>query len=361
MRIETEIDAELEAAEIHRRVFAAGGPAVFFAHVKGCRFPMVSNLFGTMERARYIFRDTLEAVRRLVELKIDPAAALTRPGGMFKAAADGADHAAASAYRRRPCLHTRRRSPNCRSCSAGRTTAGRSSRCRWSTPRTPISRAGDIRTSACTACSSPAASMPPNEEVGLHYQIHRGIGVHHAAAIRRGEPLRVNIFVGGAPAMMRGRRDAAAGGNERAGVRRGARPAIASRLVHDRCAAADLCRCRFLHHRHDRSAHRTLPEGPFGDHLGYYSLAHEFPVLRVEHVYHRDGAIWPFTVVGRPPQEDTMFGQLIHELTGPVIPTVIPGVKRCTRSMRRACIRCCWRSAASGTCRMPSARGRRNC
>ena len=72
---------------------------------------------------------------------------------------------------------------------------------------------------------------------------------------------------------------------------------------------------------------RQLPEGPFGDHLGYYSLAHDFPVLNVEHVYHRDNAIWPFTVVGRPPQEDTVFGELIHELTGPVIPTVLPGIK----------------------------------
>lgn len=70
----------------------------------------------------------------------------------------------------------------------------------------------------------------------------------------------------------------------------------------------------------------TLPEGPFGDHLGYYSLAHEFPVLRVEKVYHRPGAVWPFTVVGRPPQEDTSFGHIIHEITGPVIPTVIAGV-----------------------------------
>ena len=69
-----------------------------------------------------------------------------------------------------------------------------------------------------------------------------------------------------------------------------------------------------------------LPEGPFGDHLGYYSLKHPFPVLRVEKVWHREGAIWPFTVVGRPPQEDTSFGQIIHELTGPIIPTVVHGV-----------------------------------
>nr|WP_315854267.1 UbiD family decarboxylase domain-containing protein [Gemmata palustris] len=71
---------------------------------------------------------------------------------------------------------------------------------------------------------------------------------------------------------------------------------------------------------------RTKPEGPFGDHLGYYSLTHDFPVMTVDAVYHRPGAIWPFTVVGRPPQEDTTFGDLIHELTGPVIPTVIPGL-----------------------------------
>ena len=72
---------------------------------------------------------------------------------------------------------------------------------------------------------------------------------------------------------------------------------------------------------------RILPEGPFGDHLGYYSLVHDFPVLTVEEVFHRPGAIWPFTTVGRPPQEDTSFGAFIHELTGDLIPTVIPGLK----------------------------------
>ena len=71
----------------------------------------------------------------------------------------------------------------------------------------------------------------------------------------------------------------------------------------------------------------NCPKGRFGDHLGYYSLAHDFPVLRVEQVYHRRGAIWPFTTVGRPPQEDTTFGQFIHELTGPVVPTLVPGVR----------------------------------
>jgi 4-hydroxy-3-polyprenylbenzoate decarboxylase len=85
-------------------------------------------------------------------------------------------------------------------------------------------------------------------------------------------------------------------------------------------ADADFCICGTV------VPGKLLPEGPFGDHLGYYSRRHDFPVLAVDRVYHRDDAIWPFTVVGRPPQEDTVFGQLIHELTGPMIPVVLPGV-----------------------------------
>src|SRR5262245_46950080 len=79
VRIESEVDARLEAAEIHRRVCAAAGPAIYFSRIKGCRFPMVSNLFGTIERARFMFRDGLERVRRLIELKIDPTVVFRQP------------------------------------------------------------------------------------------------------------------------------------------------------------------------------------------------------------------------------------------------------------------------------------------
>src|SRR4051794_8210744 len=79
VRLDDEVDPRLEAAEIHRRVYARGGPAVLYANVRGCRFPMVSNLFGTIERARYLFRHTYESVRRAIELKIDPARAFRNP------------------------------------------------------------------------------------------------------------------------------------------------------------------------------------------------------------------------------------------------------------------------------------------
>jgi 4-hydroxy-3-polyprenylbenzoate decarboxylase len=168
-------------------------------------------------------------------------------------------------------------------------------------------------------------------EVGLHYQIHRGIGVHHAKALRRGVPFRVNVAVGGPPAMTLAAvmplpeslpelAFAGALGGHRIDLVRPPLSGDGKFPFLPMPAEADFCIVGTV------DPERQLPEGPFGDHLGYYSLTHDFPVLNVEKVFHREGAIWPFTVVGRPPQEDTVFGEIIHELTGPIIPTVVAGV-----------------------------------
>jgi 4-hydroxy-3-polyprenylbenzoate decarboxylase len=175
-----------------------------------------------------------------------------------------------------------------------------------------------------------------NREMGLHYQIHRGIGVHQAKANKRGEALKVCIFVGGPPshtfsAVM----PLPEGVSELifAGVLGGRRfrykkadgytiSADADFVITGEIlsADADFVITGEIH------PHETKPEGPFGDHLGYYSLTHEFPLMRVHKVYHRKNAIWPFTVVGRPPQEDTSFGAMIHEIVGPIVPSEIPGL-----------------------------------
>jgi 4-hydroxy-3-polyprenylbenzoate decarboxylase len=128
IRLDHEIDAHLEAAEIQRRLYEAGGPAVLFTRVKNCRFPMVCNLFGTKERTHFLFRDTLDKVRRLVELKIDPTAVLKRP----------LRYAGARAGR---SWNVKRRSISCRRSRAGRTTAARSSRCPRSIRKTSTNRA----------------------------------------------------------------------------------------------------------------------------------------------------------------------------------------------------------------------------
>ncbi len=324
VRVREEVDPYLEMAAIHLRVFERGGPALLFENVKGTRFPAVSNLFGTPERARFLFRDTLERVRALVALKYDPAAAARRPFRHLPALLTA--FAAVPLRRRRgaPILHGRARVSDLPQIVS------------WPMDGGPfvtlpqvytedVGRPGVVHANlGMYRIQMAGNAYVPDEEVGLHYQIHRGIGVHQARADAAGVPLNVSVFVGGPPAhAFAAVMPLPEGLSELtfAGALGGRR----FRYLHDDegfcvSADADFVITGTVH------PGETKPEGPFGDHLGYYSLTHPFPVLRVRRVYHRRGAIWPFTVVGRPPQEDTAFGALVHELTGSAIPREIPGL-----------------------------------
>lgn len=324
VRIDAELDAGLEVAEVHRRVCAAGGPALLFTRIRGCRFPMVSNLFGTLDRARFLFRDTLADMQRLVELKTDPAKLLRKPWQYA-----GATRCAAAMLPK---------SVSWAAATANETTISElPQQISWPEDggafiTLPQVYTEDVREPGYRRSNLgmyrvqlSGGGYQQDREIGLHYQIQRSIGVQHAAAIADGKPFRVNIFVGGPPSMMlaavmplpEGLSELGfAGALARRRVRMFRSPI--GLPIH---ADADFCICGTV------VPGKLLPEGPFGDHLGYYSRQHDFPVLVVDRVYHRDDAIWPFTVVGRPPQEDTVFGQLIHELTGPMIPVVLPGVQ----------------------------------
>jgi 4-hydroxy-3-polyprenylbenzoate decarboxylase len=148
--------------------------------------------------------------------------------------------------------------------------------------------------------------------------------VHQTKTNKKNQPLKVSIFVGGPPShSLAAVMPLPEGISELtfAGAVGGRRFRYA--YVDGFCISldADFVITGEVHPNENK------PEGPFGDHLGYYSLTHEFPLMRVHKVYAKDNAIWPFTVVGRPPQEDTAFGALIHEISGSAIPNEIPGVK----------------------------------
>jgi 4-hydroxy-3-polyprenylbenzoate decarboxylase len=323
VRIEQPIDPNLEAAEIQRRVFQAGGPVIYFASVKGCRFPMVCNLFGTMERMRYLFRDSLESLRRLVELSADPADALRHPR-LYLRAPWWALNARPKRVGRGAVLEKETHIDQLPQLKCWPKDGGAYITLPQVYTEDP-DRPGLAHSNlGMYRVQISGGQYEPNAQVGLHYQIHRGLGIHHAAALRRKEKLRLNVFVGGPPAMMvaavmplpEGMSELAlAGLLNRRRVPMICRPNELA--IH---AEADFCISGYLEPK------RELPEGPFGDHLGYYSLAHDFPVMHVDHVYHRARPLWPFTVVGRPPQEDSLFGRLIHELVGPVVPKKVPGV-----------------------------------
>jgi 4-hydroxy-3-polyprenylbenzoate decarboxylase len=331
VRVDAPIDPHLEMAEVQRRLYAAGGPAVLFTRPKGTAFPMLANLYGSVERMNFLFRKTLPGVRKLVDLKTDPGGAAKR---FWK-------------YWDLPLLLWRLR-PKFRRTGSIR-------RHRISLAQLPQLKCWPMDGGAFVTLPQVYTEHPtkpgwmqsnlgmyrvqisgneydPAQEIGLHYQIHRGIGVHHAAAVKAGARLPVNVFVGGPPALAvsavmplpEGLPElafAGALGGRRLGMVKGNGPnPDGSVAVLPMPAECDFVLSGFI------DPIRTKPEGPFGDHLGYYSLTHDFPVMTVQNVYHRPGAIWPFTVVGRPPQEDTSFGEFIHDLTGPAIPTVLPGV-----------------------------------
>lgn len=325
IRIKQEVDPYLEMAAIHLRVYEHGGPALLFENIKGSKFPAVSNLFGTLDRSRFMFRDTLEKIKVLVDIKGDPVKAIKHPFRYL--------NVAATALSALP-MKTGKNAP----ISYGRTSISELPQIvNWPMDGGPFVTMPQVYTEDPDKPGIMNANLGmyriqlagndyiPNQEIGLHYQLHRGIGIHQTKANAKGQPLKVSIFVGGPPShplsavmpLPEGLSEmtfAGALGNRR------------FRYFYDDegyCISAD---ADFVI-TGTVMPHENKPEGPFGDHLGYYSLTHPFPLLKVNRVYHKKNPTWSFTVVGRPPQEDTSFGALIHEITGNAIPQEIPGVK----------------------------------
>ena len=323
IEIEDEVDPYLELAEIHRRVFKNKGPALLFSNVKGSRFPVASNLFGTLDRAKFIFRDTFRSVQLAVKWKTDPSAAIKEPWQLWRAPGVGLR----MLPRKTRSAHVKKN--ECRLSELPKVVCWPDDGGAFVTlpqvmSQPPLSQSVSTINLGMYRIQLDGNDYTPDEECGLHYQIHRGIGVHHAAAIKAGAQFPVNVSVGGTPAMTVGAVMPLPEGMSElmfAGALAGHRIPLAVGPEHAPIYGdADFCIC-------GRVAPEQLKrEGPFGDHLGYYARIHDFPFLKVSKVYHRDNPVWPITVVGRPPQEDTTFGELIHELTGPVIPTVLPGV-----------------------------------
>lgn len=323
IRIKEEVDPNLEMAAIHLRVFEKNGPAILFEKVKGSKYMAVSNLFGSMERSKFMFRTRLGKMQQMVELRNNPLAALKKP---FKYAATGLS--AIKALPKKSSFS-----------SAGFKEIQISDLPlikHWPNDggafvTLPQVYSEDIDKPGVMASNLGMYRIQlngnnyiTNKEIGLHYQLHRGIGVHQYKTNKKNIPLKVSVFVGGPPAhSLAAVMPLPEGLSELtfAGALGGRRFRYAYEDGFCISLDADFVITGEVYPNENK------PEGPFGDHLGYYSLTHDFPMMRVHKVYAKDKAIWPFTVVGRPPQEDTAFGALIHEISGDAIPNEIPGVK----------------------------------
>ncbi|MEO6255169.1 MAG: UbiD family decarboxylase [Ferruginibacter sp.] len=324
VRIKEEVDPYLEMAAIHLRVYEAGGPALLFEHVKGSKFRAASNIFGTLERSEFIFRDTLKTVQQLIDLKEDPVKAIKSPIKNFSAALAGLKAFPKKDPLQKPVLFEEIKITDLPQIQ------------HWPMDGGAFVTMPQVYTEDMDKPGIMNANLGmyriqlsgneyiSNKEVGLHYQLHRGIGVHQNKATKKGIPLKVSVFVGGPPShSVAAVMPLPEGISEMtfAGVLGGRR--FRYMYKNDFCISTD---ADFVI-TGEVYPDENKPEGPFGDHLGYYSLTHDFPVMKVNKVYARKNAIWLFTVVGRPPQEDTSFGQLIHKLTGRALQQEIPGLK----------------------------------
>ena len=321
IRIKEEVDPNLEMSAIHQIVFKNHKKAVLFENVKGSRFAAVSNLFATLEQSQFIFRDTLKPVKGLVTLKADPANFFKTPLALIGSVTH-APYALPVKHRTHHFEEIQIEDIPQIKC--------------WPMDGGPfvtlpqvysedIDKPGIMNSNlGMYRIQLGGNDYIQNKEIGLHYQIHRGIGVHQSKANAKGQPLKVSIFVGGPPAhSLAAVMPLPEGMSEMtfAGIMGGRNFRYVVKDGYTLSKDADFVICGEI------NANDVKPEGPFGDHLGYYSLTHDFPVMKIHKVYAKKDAIWPFTVVGRPPQEDSQFGALIHDITDGIIPTEIPGLK----------------------------------
>ncbi len=319
--VECPVSAYLEVAEIHRRVIAAGGPALLFTAVEGADLPLATNLFGTVGRAELAFgRRPTELVRRVVSLvqtAMPPSLGdVWRARDVLGAALRTGSHSVRSG----PVLDRVDHRPD-----LGRFPALTS----WSEDAGPFVTLPLVYTEHPENGSSNLGmyrlQIHDRAMTGMHWQIGKGGGFHHHVAEATGAALPVTVFLGGPPALILSAiaplpenvpelmlASVLAGGR----LRRCPGPG-----VHALIAEAEIALIGRV------PAGTRRPEGPFGDHYGYYSLQHPYPVFEVEAVTRRRDAIFPATVVGKPRQEDFFIGDQLQELLSPLFPLVMPGVR----------------------------------
>jgi len=324
IEIEAEVDPYLELAEIHRRVIEAEGPALLFKRVKGSALPVVTNLFGTRRRVDLAIgpkpEETVQrAVAALHSLLPPKPSVLWREKDWILSLTKTGLRTVNSKHA--PVLEIQERSVDL--------------------TRLPVLTSwpddgGPFVTLPLVYTEHPVTGehnlgmyrvqIYGSNQTGVHWQIHKGGGFHYYEAERLGQALPTTLFLGGPPALIL---SAIA-----------PLPEMLPELLFTSFLMGEkLPRVKVPNHPHALIAEAEFaicgtvpanvrkPEGPFGDHYGYYSLKHDFPVFDVHTVYHRRDAIYPATVVGKPRQEDYFIGEYLQSLLSPMFPVVMTGVK----------------------------------
>lgn len=323
LRIKEEVDPTLEMAAIHLKIRENNGPALLFENVKGTQYRCTSNIFGTDARCELLFKKQIDVLKHLIDIKNNPKNIFSKPLQSLSLATKSISALPLKNPINKRVLHSKIKISDLPQIKHWPYDGGAFvtlPQVYTENPQQPGISKSNI---GMYRIQLNGNEYVQDNEVGLHYQLHRGIGVHQTMHKMMNIPMKVSCFVGGPPAhtlaaVMPLPEDMSE--VLFAGIMNSRRFRYVYEDAFCISTDADFVICGEV-------LHDTLkPEGPFGDHLGYYSLQHPFPVMNIKKVFAAKNAIWPFTVVGRPPQEDTGFGNFIHKLTGNALQNEIPGL-----------------------------------
>ncbi len=324
IEISAPVDPYLELAEIHRRVIEEQGPALLFTNVKGSSFPVATNLFGTPRRIDLAFGPRPEQFMKQAVGAMEKLMPPTLKGLW------GERNLLLDAIKVGTKTVPRAQAPIMEVCDTDNPMTKLPVLTCWQEDGGPFVTLPLVYTEHPDGGQHNLGmyrmQVYDGQTTGMHWQIHKGGGFHYHEAEKRGAALPVTVFLGGPPALIA---SAIAPVPEHLPELLLASLILGQKLPmaddphggHRLVAEAEFAVSGYV------PPHERRPEGPFGDHFGYYSLTHDFPVLHVNRVWHRKDAIYPATIVGKPRQEDYFFGDFLQRLLSPAFPMAMPGVR----------------------------------
>ncbi|RTZ91258.1 MAG: menaquinone biosynthesis decarboxylase [Deltaproteobacteria bacterium] len=316
------VDPVLEISEITNRVFRQGGPALLFENVKGSKFPVLTNLFGTQERVEIAFGKSIKEMEDLVSglLEMDIPTSLKGSLGILPKLKN-LKAMIPKKVSSPPCQEVINRSPSLDDLPILKTWPGDAGRfitlpqVITRDPETGIRNVGMYRLQVYDAVTT-----------GMHWHPHKGGAQHYAHYKKLGKKMPVAVALGGDPLLTYLATAPLPEGMDEwtfAGILRGQRVPIAPCVTQDLFVPAG---ADFVLEGYVDPEESLKTEGPFGDHTGFYSPPEPFPVFHLTCITHRKKAIYPATVVGKPPMEDATLGKVTERLFLPIIQRLFPEI-----------------------------------